>query len=220
MFATGLQRHWVIRWTYPSFAALFLAVSAVGLALQPRLRTFETIAGALLVGLIAPPIQSMFNSVKQVIGDVPGYGWDSRFAQLDRWLHFGRHPWQWLEPLVHHRGVVRFIDLAYILWFPVLFGFIVWLAWATNRALRQKALVATLLVWSAAATSLHCFLRALGRVITRPSSQARILTRHSWPPCKPVILRTSSSLGSTRQVSGSLLVAIFRRIDRIGTPSS
>jgi len=147
MFATGLQRHWVVRWTYPSFAALFLAVSAGGLAFQPRVRTFEAIAGALLVGLIAPPVQSTFNSVKQVIDDVNGYTWDARFAELDRWLHFGRHPWQWLEPLVHDRGVIRFIDAGYVLWFPVLFGFIVWLAWTTNRALRRNALIATLLVW-------------------------------------------------------------------------
>lgn len=147
MFAMGLQDRWEIRWMYPSFGALFLVSSAIGLSLQPSLRTFESVAGAVLVALIAPPIQSTFNSVKQVIDDVSGYTWDARFAELDRWVHFGRHPWQWLASLVHDRGIIRFVDLGYILWFPVVFGFLLWLAWTTNRANRQKALVAILLVW-------------------------------------------------------------------------
>src|SRR5687768_8611131 len=111
MLSTGLAQRWVIQWTYLVFAVVFVLGSVVALALRPRLRTFDSVAGAVLVALIAPPIQSTFNSVKQVIGDAYGYTWDLPFAEADRWLHFGRHPWQWLEPLVQHRGVIRFIDL-------------------------------------------------------------------------------------------------------------
>jgi hypothetical protein len=34
-----------------------------------------------------------------------------------------------------------------VLWFPVIFGFLVWIAWCRDRALRRRVLTSTLLVW-------------------------------------------------------------------------
>jgi PAP2 superfamily len=147
VLATGEWTRWVIRWSYPSFAFLFVIGSLVRLLASPGSRRFETVAGAALVGVLAAPIQSTFNSVKQIIGHHYGYPWDARFAEADRWLHFGQHPWEWFAPLIAHPGVVRFIDLAYMMWFPVLFAFVLWAAWTKDRALRRRALVSALLLW-------------------------------------------------------------------------
>ena len=144
---TGLREFWIIRWFYPSLALMFVVWSTAWLLVSRAARRVDHVAGATLVALIAAPFQSTFNSVKQVIDNAYGYRWDATFAEADRWLHFGRHPWEWLEPVVAHRGLIRFIDLCYMLWFPIVIGFVIWAAWSGDRALRRRALVAVALVW-------------------------------------------------------------------------
>ena len=132
---------------YPSFTALFILVSGMRLIASRSSRRFDHIAGAALVGLIAAPFQSTFNSVKQGAGSVYGFTWDARLADIDRRLHFGRHPWEWIATVPGHAGLVRFLDLSYMLWFPALFGFLLWAAWSGDRLLRRRALLAAVLVW-------------------------------------------------------------------------
>ena len=124
---------------YPSFTALFIVGSGMRLIASRSSRRFDHIAGAALVGLIAAPFQSTFNSVKQGAGGVYGFTWDARLADIDRRLHFGRHPWEWIAAVPGHAGVVRFLDLSYMLWFPILFGFLLWAAWSADRTLRRRA---------------------------------------------------------------------------------
>jgi len=106
------------------------------------------VIGAVLVAALAAPFQSTFSSVKQLIGNAHGFTWDARLAVADRWLHFGRHPWEWLSPPLKHSGVVLFLDVGYMLWFPALFGFLFWAAWTADRTLRRRALVSVVLVWA------------------------------------------------------------------------
>jgi hypothetical protein len=147
MIAGGQWHHWTIRWSYWVLWILFLGSFAVQVIADRRLPRPERIGGALLVMALATPFQSTFNSVKQVIDDVRGYPWDPAFASMDRWVHFGRHPWEWLAPLGRSEHIVRFFDVTYVLWFPVLFGFLLWVAWCRDRALRRRALISTVLVW-------------------------------------------------------------------------
>ena len=146
LFSAGHWDKWVVRWFYVWFDGLFAAASCVWLLAFPGSRRIKTIAGAAIVGLLAPPVQSTFNSVKQVIDETHWYSWDARFADIDRSLHFGRHPWEWLEPVIRSSTAIHVLDAQYLLWFPVLFGFVIWLAW-TSAPIRGRAAVATLLVW-------------------------------------------------------------------------
>jgi membrane-associated phospholipid phosphatase len=147
LLATGHRADWVIRGFYVSFTVLFILGAAVRLLASRSSRRFDRIAGAALVGLIVPPFQSTFNSVKQGADSVYGYAWDARLADIDRRLHFGRQPWEWIAPLAERPGAIRFLDLNYMLWFPVLLGFLLWAAWSEDRALRRRALLAAVLVW-------------------------------------------------------------------------
>lgn len=144
---TGTWDRWVIRWSYSPLVLIFCTGSVARLLTSRESRRAEHLAGAALIGAIAAPFQSTFNSVKQLIDDVVGYPWDNGFAEIDRVLHFGRHPWQWLSPLIDRTGVIRLIDLSYMLWFPVVFAFVLWVAWTRHRDLRRRALVAVMLVW-------------------------------------------------------------------------
>ena len=77
------------------------------------------------------------------------FAWDRTFLELDLWLHGGRHPWEWLQPVLGHAPVTTFINLIYNLWFVVMFG--TWLCLALTRAPhvpRQRYLMAFVLTWA------------------------------------------------------------------------
>ena len=42
---------------------------------------------------------------------------------------------------------VRTLDVLYMLWFPLLVAFSAWCCWTTRRALRERAILAWLLLW-------------------------------------------------------------------------
>jgi hypothetical protein len=148
LLLTGNSAGWHIRWFYPLSTVLFVAGSCVWLIAAPTARNSERVLGAVLVAALAAPFQSTFNSVKQLIGTLRGFTWDARLAEADRWLHFGRQPWEWLAPVVTHRGAILFLDVGYMLWFPAIFGFLFWAAWTADRTLRRHALVSVVLVWA------------------------------------------------------------------------
>lgn len=143
---------WQLRLSYPVFAALALLGSGVRLLLaylgrQRQVWSARSLLGAAFVFVMICPFQSTFNSLKQTLDNVRGFGWDVTLARADWWLHGGRHPWEWLSPLVGHAATLRWMDRVYVAWFPLLLVFLIWLAWMPDRQLRQRALTATLLTW-------------------------------------------------------------------------
>jgi membrane-associated phospholipid phosphatase len=48
---------------------------------------------------------------------------------------------------------VRVVDLLYMAWFGLLFVFFFWASWSSARVLRQRALIAFLLMWIGAGTT-------------------------------------------------------------------
>jgi hypothetical protein len=93
------------------------------------------------------PFKSTFASIKQVIPEIHAFSWDQRLMELDYWMHFGHHPWELLRPLIYRDTMLRSIDLLYLLWFPMLFGFCVWMAWSRRSRLRLQYFLTTALVW-------------------------------------------------------------------------
>lgn len=143
---------WQFRVSYPLFTWLAILGSTVRVCWgrwtgDADVWSARRVVGALLVLLMLCPFQSTFNSLKQTLDDVRGFSWDATLASADWWLHGGRHPWEWLWPLVRSSASIRALDLMYVLWFPLLLAFVLWVAWMPDRQLRQRALAATLLVW-------------------------------------------------------------------------
>ena len=76
------------------------------------------------------------------------WSWDAALASLDRLLHAGHDPWQLLLPSTEQEYVLKALDLAYSLWFPLLLAswFLIGAGGRHDR-LKNRYLIAFLLTW-------------------------------------------------------------------------
>jgi len=78
--------------------------------------------GELLRSLIAagpfliawPFFMAGFTAVKTLLNDVVPFTWDTTLMNIGRELHFGRHPWQWLD--IENPALTRALESAYAFW--------------------------------------------------------------------------------------------------------
>lgn len=77
------------------------------------------------------------------------FDWDVYFMELDRWLHFGYHPWEILQPIFGYAPVTFLININYNLWFMVMWTVFIWQAFAAEPSiLRTRFFISFLLIWS------------------------------------------------------------------------
>jgi hypothetical protein len=100
---------------------------------------------------------------------LPEFAWDQTLSDLDRTLHFGRLPWEWLQPLLGYWPVTFLLSTNYGIWFMVMWTF--WMAVAfSERPQRTQFLVTFALLWiilgsfmaTAFASAGPCFFGNLG----------------------------------------------------------
>jgi len=90
----------------------------------------------------------VFVGVKASIPDLNPYAWDLYFSELDRTLHFGRLPWQWLQPLLGHPFISFVININYSGWFLVMWMTWVYFAFADKPSpLRTRFFLSFFLMW-------------------------------------------------------------------------
>ena len=84
--------------------------------------TSERLWHALPVLVLMPLFMSAYTSFKALIPLINSYSWDPAFAEWDRLLHGGLHPWQLLQPLVGDPTITWVINTVYHLWLFILFN--------------------------------------------------------------------------------------------------
>ena len=127
--------------------------------------TTERLWHALPVLVLMPLFMSAYTSFKALIPLLNFYSWDPAFAEWDRLLHAGLHPWQLLQPLVGDPTITWVINTVYHLWLFVLFGIIFWQAFSLrDRQLRMQFLLSFLLVWCVIGTVAATLLSSAGPV--------------------------------------------------------
>jgi hypothetical protein len=117
-----------------------------------RISTQYLRADRLWSGLLALVLFTIFAhsfaAVKALIPFLHKLDWDPTLAAWDRWLHFGRSPWQWLQPIFGHPPVTSAMSVVYASWFFVLYGVMLWQAFSQrDPVLRMRYLLVTVLVW-------------------------------------------------------------------------
>ncbi|MFT3987748.1 phosphatase PAP2 family protein [Aestuariivirga sp.] len=105
-------------------------------ALKNDLKAYLTNPGRLAHGLPMVFIMVMFMYVfVELKANIPllnPFSWDTTLSHLDSALHFGRQPWEWLQPVLGYPPVTFLLNLNYNFWFAVMW--IVWVYFAFSDA--------------------------------------------------------------------------------------
>lgn len=110
--------------------------------------TPRRIVTGLSVMLFIPLFFSFFTSAKNLIPFVNPFSWDPVFAELDRTIHFGKQPWEWLHPLLKAAIITSIISFIYKLWFFSKYMVVFWQAFSLKRPnLRAQFLLTMVLIW-------------------------------------------------------------------------
>lgn len=120
-----------------------------------------------LVVLIALQILiQTFLAFKSAIPAIHPFSWDVRFMQMDRWLHFGHHPFALLQPILGRPLISRTTDNLYLLWLPVMWFTAIWQAWHGSRLtpVRSQFLLAFALCWIVLGTLMATIFSSAGPV--------------------------------------------------------
>ena len=98
--------------------------------------------------IFLPIFFSLFTSAKNLIPLLNPFYLDPMIAELERLLHFGKQPWQWLHPVLGIAAVSSFISALYKTWFIMKYGVCFWQAFATKRPrLREQFLLTYIFSW-------------------------------------------------------------------------
>jgi PAP2 superfamily protein len=116
--------------------------------LTTRYVTVDRVCSALPVLLLIPVIMASFSYLKSMIPLFAPYDWDSMLASWDLALHGGRHPWQWLQPVLGHPYVSFLVNLVYNLWYLLLYAVMIWQTFSVARPrLRMRYVLTLVLIW-------------------------------------------------------------------------
>lgn len=107
----------------------------------------DVFAGGML-GLVAAYESVFFILQKATIRWVHPWAWDRQFADWDRIVHFGRHPYEWLLDVFPNGTFDGFMQAAYIGWFGFMYVALGWALFVDRNRLRKLRYVAVfLLAW-------------------------------------------------------------------------
>lgn len=102
-----------------------------------------TVLNTLAIFLVFALGQSV---LKGAIAVVSPFSWDLALAELDRTLHFGRLPHDWLAPVLAWPMALSSINIAYHVWFFLQIGSVLAIAFAA-RDLRRQYLASYMITW-------------------------------------------------------------------------
>jgi hypothetical protein len=120
--------------------------------------------------LFAAPVLAMiplfaasFTVVKAAVPMFQPFAWDARLAAADAWLHFGRQPWEWLQPLFGSPLMTAILNYNYHLWFFFMLATVYWLAFnMERRALRMQFMLSFVLSWVVLGNVVALFFSSVG----------------------------------------------------------
>lgn len=93
---------------------------------------------------------------------IPFYG-DKLFMEVDKFMHFGKLPTDWLRPLLDMPFIIEWLDFFYKLWYFIMFGFWGWAAWgATDNGWRRQFILSFMLCWMIGGAVLATLLSSVG----------------------------------------------------------
>jgi len=142
----------------PDYIIKTLAINIKDVLLDPR-----RYARMIPMLLISSLVFIAFITMKIYIPEfVPFYA-DTLFMEVDKFLHFGILPTDWLAPLLDHPQIIVGLDFFYKLWYFIMFGLWGWAAWgATDNGWRRQFILSFMLCWFVGGAILATLLSSVG----------------------------------------------------------
>lgn len=107
----------------------------------------RVVLGFLVVLACMPFFYAAYRDWKTAIpGMIPFY-LDGPLEALDRWMHGGRAPWEWLHPLLGRPDRTHLIDGLYVFWFEAKLAVVLWMAFSLRRRLRARFFITYILIY-------------------------------------------------------------------------
>jgi hypothetical protein len=122
----------------------------------------ERIARLLVISLAMALFLNTFGWWKSAIPILHPFDLDRTFASLDQMLHLGRHPWQWLQPVLGRPAITQRIDSVYALWLALVPCAILWQGWNRDVRTQRQFFLAFVLTWILLGTGLATVLSSAG----------------------------------------------------------
>jgi len=108
----------------------------------------ERVANAIHITLFMTIYMVGYTFMKKAIPTMHPFAWDQTFMAWDALIHFGRQPYEWLQPVLGHPLITAALNVNYNLWFAAMFTCWFWQGYARkDSALRQHFLLAYTLTW-------------------------------------------------------------------------
>ena len=93
---------------------------------------------------------------------IPFYG-DTLFMEMDKFIHFGTLPTDWLAWLLDVPWVMHLLDYSYKFWYCLMFGLWAWAAWgASDNNWRRQYVLSFMLCWIIGGAVLATLLSSVG----------------------------------------------------------
>ncbi len=116
--------------------------------MRERYLTAERLIPAVPIVFVLPLVFTTFTNVKVLIPVVAPFSWDPVFAELDRALHFGSQPWEWLHPMLGAPGMTKLVYVTYIVWLLYMYMVLFWQTFTlANPFLRMRYILTFTLSW-------------------------------------------------------------------------
>jgi PAP2 superfamily len=140
----------------------------------------QRIARLAMLTFVTPIFLNTFGWWKGAIPVLHPFALDAALASVDRWLHLGRQPWEWLQPLLGRRESTHAIDVAYWLWVLIVPCAILWQGWSRDVRTQRQFFLAFALTWMLLGSGLATLLSSAGpcfyeAVVGRPGPYADLL---------------------------------------------
>lgn len=128
-----------------------------------RFFTVRRFIHALVLFAIYTPFFASYTYFKTMIPKMVPFQHDALFAEIDRMVHFGYHPWEILQPLLGYTAITFFISIAYKFWFVVKFFAMYWQAFSQQMMdVRAQFFLTLLFSWVINGALFALFLSSAG----------------------------------------------------------
>jgi hypothetical protein len=97
--------------------------------------------------LTLPLFHRAFTIYKSVIPLIRPFQYDVEWTAIDRWIHFGRLPYQLLSPALTSAAALHWLELVYLSWHAVLGCVLLWITMQSDSQLRRRFYFTFLATW-------------------------------------------------------------------------